>query len=238
MLRLYITETAPFLIKENYEAALKMADTGRRMQVLSMKQEKGRAQSLAVGLLLAYAVRECGSMSSEKTEGGRCPAVCKVETQRLLQLPCSGKGLEEASFCLEKTPAGKPYFKNRPGFYFNLSHSGEYAVCALSDREVGVDIQEWRKLSMDNMAKRIFDGKEMEIWQKHSGEAKKSYFYSVWTAKEACVKCTGAGLSKDFRQLRTDFTNGNVIDTKSGEKKRLYEYADLPGYALCLCEDD
>ena len=52
------------------------------------------------------------------------------------------------------------------------------------------------------------------------------------------MKCTGAGLSKDFRQLRTDFTNGNVIDTKCGEKKRLYEYADLPRYALCLCEDD
>ena len=35
---------------------------------------------------------------------------------------------------------GKPYLVNK-AFYFNVSHSGEYVVCAVSDEEVGIDIE-------------------------------------------------------------------------------------------------
>ncbi len=238
MLSLYVTETAPFLVRENFERALKLTDSVRRMHVLSIKQEKGRAQSLAAGLLLTRAVQEYDSASGEKTREDGYPVVCKVEAEWLVQTPYNDNGLKDMTLHLEKTPAGKPYFKNRPGVYFNLSHSGEYAVCAMSDREVGVDIQEWRKLSMDSMAKRFFDEKEMETWQNYNAETQKAYFHSVWAAKEACVKCTGAGLSKDFRHLRTDFVNGSITDTKSGEQKRLYEYSDFPGYALCICVEN
>lgn len=234
MLRLYITETAPFLIKDNCDRALRLTDGVRRMQVLSMKQENRRAQSLAAGLLLAHAVREYDSAAGEKKGKDGYPAVCKVEAWQLMQMPCKEKGLQDATLHLEKTPAGKPYLVNRPGLYFNLSHSGNYAVCAVSEREVGVDIQEWRKQA-DSMAGRVFDEKEMEIWRKYSPEAQKTFFYSVWAAKEAYVKCTGDGLAKDFGHLRTDFINGIVTDTKSGEEKRLYEFSDLPGYALCIC---
>ena len=36
---------------------------------------------------------------------------------------------------------GKPYFSQMPRYQFNLSHSGPFALCALSERPVGVDIQ-------------------------------------------------------------------------------------------------
>ena len=46
---------------------------------------------------------------------------------------------------------GKPYFSHLPRRQFNLSHSGTLALCALSDRPVGVDIQvvrrAWRDLA-------------------------------------------------------------------------------------------
>ena len=48
---------------------------------------------------------------------------------------------------------GKPYFSHLPRRQFNLSHSGTLALCALSDRPVGVDIQvvrpAWRDSLMD-----------------------------------------------------------------------------------------
>ena len=40
--------------------------------------------------------------------------------------------------------AGKPWFPACPQRYFNLSHSGKLALCALADGEVGVDVQEMR----------------------------------------------------------------------------------------------
>lgn len=36
---------------------------------------------------------------------------------------------------------GKPYLAKEPDIHFNLSHSGEWAVCAISSSPVGVDIQ-------------------------------------------------------------------------------------------------
>ena len=39
---------------------------------------------------------------------------------------------------------GKPYFRDLP-FYFNLSHSGDYVLCVLSEAEIGADIQQHRR---------------------------------------------------------------------------------------------
>ena len=58
------------------------------------------------------------------------------------------KGLEELNIDyfkieIEHIENNKPIFKNCPqNLYFNLSHSGEMAMCIISDNEVGCDIQE------------------------------------------------------------------------------------------------
>ena len=36
---------------------------------------------------------------------------------------------------------GKPYLEDRQGIYVNWSHSGDYVICAVADREVGIDLQ-------------------------------------------------------------------------------------------------
>ena len=48
---------------------------------------------------------------------------------------------------IARREGGKPYFPNHDGRHFNLSHSGDRALCALDGAPVGVDIQlvkEWR----------------------------------------------------------------------------------------------
>ena len=35
----------------------------------------------------------------------------------------------------------KPYISDNKNIYFNLSHSGKMVLCAISDRELGVDIE-------------------------------------------------------------------------------------------------
>ena len=64
------------------------------------------------------------------------------------KLRCLGAGLLieliKKKYNINSNPVidkfGKPYFENSD-IYFNISHSGNYVVAAVSEHEIGVDIQ-------------------------------------------------------------------------------------------------
>lgn len=39
---------------------------------------------------------------------------------------------------------GKPYFANSKDYYFNISHSKDYFICAISSYEIGCDVEKIR----------------------------------------------------------------------------------------------
>jgi 4'-phosphopantetheinyl transferase len=88
-------------------------------------------------------------------------------------------------------PNGKPYLKYG-GPHFNLSHSGGYAALAVSDNEVGVDIETIAPVS-DAVAARCFTPPEREWMQRQ--ESGPEAFFRLWTAKESIMKALGLGLS-------------------------------------------
>ncbi len=109
---------------------------------------------------------------------------------------------------------GKPYIKNLPVF-FNISHSDDYVVCAVSDEEIGIDIEKIRYIN-PSVAKKffnaaeiryVFGGKDPDLFKDNMPEDVLFRFFEVWTYKEACVKFTGNGLS-DL---------GSEIDVKSSK---------------------
>lgn len=81
---------------------------------------------------------------------------------------------------------GKPFFENGP--YFNISHSGKYIVMAVSDKEVGVDIEENVEKNMSSLI-RIFNDAEAKMIKEHAD------FYYLWCAKESLIKCIGSSIS-------------------------------------------
>ena len=87
---------------------------------------------------------------------------------------------------------GKPYLTEYDGLYVNLSHSGDYAVCAVHSASVGVDIQRCRECDM-GLAERFSTHEECEYI---NGSAdKNSTFFEVWTKKESFVKAIGTGIT-------------------------------------------
>ena len=66
---------------------------------------------------------------------------------------CSG--LPAARLEIEPDPHGKPVPVNAPGVHFNISHSGDLVVCAVSSHPVGVDIELVRSAN-PGIAKRFF----------------------------------------------------------------------------------
>ncbi len=78
--------------------------------------------------------------------------------------------------------------------YFNLSHSGEYVVLAVSDSPVGVDVEHKSK-SYEILAKRCFCEEEYkDIQAAITEEERKHRFLEYWTMKEAYIKCIGEGM--------------------------------------------
>lgn len=96
----------------------------------------------------------------------------------------------------------KPYFKSHPQIHYNISHSGEYAVCAFSTSEIGVDIQRHRQLDYEKMAMRTLSQNEYTCW-KAAASAEKE-FYHYWVLKESYLKWTGEGITRDLRHLKMD----------------------------------
>lgn len=82
---------------------------------------------------------------------------------------------------------GKPYFEH--GKYFSVSHSGNIAVLAVSDDEIGIDIERLRKPN-ERIIRRCFTEAEAEFAEKSNQN-----FTRIWTEKEAVLKLLGKGLA-------------------------------------------
>lgn len=95
---------------------------------------------------------------------------------------------------------GKLYLTQNKDLYVNLSHSGEYAVCAVHNKDVGIDIQHIRECDI-NLAKRFFSAEEYEYINRF--ENKNNAFFEIWTKKESFVKAIGTGLTIPLNSFST-----------------------------------
>ena len=111
----------------------------------------------------------------------------------LLNRLLAGEGLPPAG-AFAFGPEGKPYLPDRPGLHFSLSHSGELVLCALSDAELGCDVEGPRR-SNPALVRRFFHPDEQQwLFSLPQGE-QDAAFLRLWTLKESYVKAVGLGLT-------------------------------------------
>lgn len=102
-------------------------------------------------------------------------------------------GMEREKIQFAHTPLGKPYIKDAP-VHFNISHAGDWMLCAISSEEVGIDIEKIGKTDYQ-IARRMFHPDEYQEMKPYSILERRKVFYEYWTMKESYVKYTGTGLS-------------------------------------------
>lgn len=98
--------------------------------------------------------------------------------------------------------SGKPYLKD-DNLYFSLSHSNGIVALTVSKEEIGLDI-ELIKPVKDSVAKRIMNDREYNIYSSLDKNKKVTYFYEVWTSKEAYVKKLGTTISLNPSNIEID----------------------------------
>lgn len=139
------------------------------------------------------------------------------------------------------TEQGKPYLTDVPGLYFNLSHSGNVAACAVADCEVGMDVQVYEK-GRETIAGRFFTKKEQELLQKAGKEGRwEEAFFALWSIKESYLKYTGLGMKKGLASFDIDFGGQAIIDLSEKSERagkayfRQISLPNLPEYAVSVC---
>ncbi len=106
------------------------------------------------------------------------------------KIACKKYNIDTSALEIERNAHGKPYFKNLPDFHFNISHSHDLIVVAVSEHPVGIDIEKNRVPNL-RIAKRFCSDEQAYITESDC----KNRFFEVWTKKEACLKYNGTGLS-------------------------------------------
>ena len=93
---------------------------------------------------------------------------------------------------------GKPSIVGHPEIYFNLSHCKEAAICVISDKPVGVDVESIREFK-DSLVNYTMNDEEKAEMASSSNPA--STFIRLWTMKEATSKLIGTGITNDVKSL-------------------------------------
>lgn len=98
--------------------------------------------------------------------------------------------------------------------HFNVSHGGGWAVLAVSEAPVGVDIEtSQRNTNLLGIARRFFQPAEYELLKALPDDARAQMFYELWTLKEACVKWCGLGIGRAIAGVGVAIVDGAITWT-------------------------
>ena len=106
----------------------------------------------------------------------------------LYALQKAGRGREAISY--RYGAHQKPYLADADGFFFNLSHAGEYAMLAVSDAEVGCDVERIRPVDR-KLFTRVLTADERSVLAAAPEAERDALFFRYWVLKESCMKTLG-----------------------------------------------
>lgn len=123
---------------------------------------------------------------------------------------------------------GKAYISNFENVYFNLSHSGKMVLCAISDMEVGADV-EYIDSQIDlNIAKNYFYNSEYENIMKAKNPADE--FFKYWVLKESYMKYTGLGMNLELDSF--EILIDDEIRLKNDDKDLKFNLFNIKDYKI------
>ena len=146
----------------------------------------------------------------------------------LLSWALLDRGIDSYDVAISKE--GKPYILDHPEVHFNLSHSGEKAMCIIGDSPCGCDIERIRDIDL-KLSKRFFAPSEDEHIR--NAEDPKMEFFRTWTMKESFIKATGEGFKRPLSSF--EMVMGDRVHVKGEEEWFFHEPDIYGGYSSCCC---
>ena len=158
-------------------------------------------------------------------------------------------GAPAASLIFRVGPHGKPALDGpaaRAALDFNVSHSGDLALCAVTRaRAVGVDVEAVRpEFATDEVARRFFAPGEVVALEALAPDERVEAFFACWTRKEAYIKARGSGIALGLDRFEVALAPGRpaaLLATRdepaAAARWRLVALAPGEGYVGALATD-
>jgi len=152
------------------------------------------------------------------------------------RLLATGLKIDSKEVIFEVGPNGKPALLGKNNLHFNISHSGQWVVCAIAHVPVGVDVERLRPVN-PGLAQRFFTPQEFSMLQELPVDERTARFIELWTLKESFLKAIGRGLTRNLNSFSVEPHDGFfVISGDDSSAEYLLKLYDLdPDYRLALC---
>ena len=198
---------------------------------LAEKEIFGEIKSHLISKLpLAYALKYSDykhSDSLQRTLLGEL-LLRKILSQKL--------NINSKEFEFQKGDKGKPFLPGQP-YFFNVSHSGRWVLAVFSGKEVGIDVEHIRTPNYE-VSKRFYSASEIATLNSIvDADAKKDYFFQLWTLKESYLKAIGTGLTKSLSSFTVITADGQIslVDGLAVDYIFFKQYDFDKDYQLAVC---
>ncbi|KQM78523.1 hypothetical protein ASE74_13555 [Pedobacter sp. Leaf216] len=139
-------------------------------------------------------------------------------------------GTVPQSVIFNQTANKKP---STAGIEFNISHSAQYIMIAMSENPIGIDVEHIdHPVDVGQLIPYCFCTAEEEFIM--LSEDQKESFFTLWTRKEALLKATGEGLIDNLLEINC-LEN---IQTRSCKPYRLVTMRAAPDYIFTLATSE
>ncbi len=145
-------------------------------------------------------------------------------------------GKQNKDIHFDKNDYGKPFLVGTNDFYFNLSHSGDWVVCAVDNLPVGIDVEKIHDVDLD-LSKRFFSEDEHKYLSTLESKNRREAFFEFWTLKESYIKADGRGLSIPLNSFSFSFEGENIEFKSSNDFGKCYfkRYEIDASYKMAVC---
>jgi len=128
-----------------------------------------------------------------------------------------------------KNSKGKPFIKDK-NIYFSISHTDNFVVCALSNKEIGIDVEKIKEVNLKTI--KLFASERERNYIIYNKNKLWEHYFRIYTLKEAYVKM----LAKDLTNIKENelgFINNNIC---SNDKNVFIKSIKYKNYIIGIVE--
>jgi len=119
---------------------------------------------------------------------------------------------------------GKPFIVGHADWHFSLSHCREAAVCVVSRKPVGIDVE---SIGRYNESVARYAMSDEELAQIERADRPEVAFTRLWTMKESLLKLTGEGINDRMKETLRDVPPSAFTTIERLDKNYIYTVSEL-----------